>query len=49
LLNGIYRLIVPSPLNALCAAENMKAAVVFRMGGRWEVREVATPEPSAAK
>ena len=27
----------------------MKAAVVFRMGSRWEVREVSMPGPSAAK
>lgn len=47
LTDGVYRLILMSSLNTLCATADMRAAVVLRIGGKWEVREVPTPEPSA--
>jgi len=47
LTNGVYRLILLSSLDTLCATADMRAAVVPRIGGKWEVREVPMPEPSA--
>jgi hypothetical protein len=45
----IYRIILQSFLNTLHATGDMKAAVVSRIGGMWEVREVPMPQPSAAE
>ena len=42
LTNGVYRLILLSSLNTLYATGDMRAAVVPRIGGKWEIREKST-------
>jgi hypothetical protein len=42
LTNGVYRLILLSSLNTLYATGDMRAAVVPKIGGKWEIREKST-------
>ena len=42
LTNGVYRLILLSSLNTLYATGDLRAAVVPRIGGKWEIREKST-------
>jgi hypothetical protein len=42
LTNGVYRLILLSSLNTLYATGDMGAAVVPKIGGKWEIREKST-------
>jgi hypothetical protein len=42
LTNGVYRLILLSSLNTLYATGDMRAAIVPRIGGKWEIREKST-------
>lgn len=42
LTNGVYRLIPLSSLNTLYATGDMRAAVVPKIGGKWEIREKST-------
>jgi hypothetical protein len=42
LTNGPYRLILLSSLNTLYATGDMRAAVVPKIGGKWEIREKST-------
>jgi len=42
LTNGAYRLILLSSLNTLYATGDMRAAVVPKIGGKWEIREKST-------
>jgi hypothetical protein len=38
--NGVYRLIVPSRLNTLCAQDDMKATVVPKTDSKFQVIEI---------
>jgi hypothetical protein len=42
LTNGVYRLILLSSLNTLYATGDLRAAVVSKIGSKWEIREKST-------